>query len=89
MVWQLDTSAERCGPECSWSYTLAQPFDCSLNASFAVRNAQCIEPHLDDTERAQHHRSIDMAHVRDAESLALHFSKPRPEYNTAFSVAVI
>ena len=30
-----------------------------------------------------------MAHVSDAESLAFHFSKPRPEYDAAFSVAVI
>src|SRR5262245_13084173 len=75
--------------ESSRVHSLAEPFDCSRNASPAVRDAQRIKTHLDDTEYAKHHRSIDMAHVGDAERLALHLSKPRPEYNAAFGAAVI
>src|SRR5437016_12908127 len=75
--------------ECSRVHPLTEPFDRSLDASLAVRDAQRIETYLDDTEYAEYHRSIDMAHVGDAESFALHLSEPRPEYNAAFGTAVI
>jgi len=67
--------------ESSRVHSLAEPFDRSLDASLGA--------HLDDTEYTEYHRSIDMAHVGDAESFALHLSKPRPEYNAAFGTAVI
>jgi hypothetical protein len=75
--------------EFSWVHSLAEPFDRSLNASPAVRDAQRIEAHLDDTEYAKHHGSIDMAHVGNAESLTPHLSEARPENNAAFGTAVI
>jgi hypothetical protein len=74
---------------CLGVHSLAEPFDRSLNTSLAVRDPKHVETHLDDTEYAEYHGSIDMAHVGDAESLSLHLSKPRPEHDAALGSAVI
>jgi hypothetical protein len=71
------------------AHSLAEPLDGSLNASSAMRDAQRLETHLDDTEYAEHHGSIDVTHMGDAESLALHLSEPRAQHNATFGTAVI
>src|SRR6266851_796648 len=70
-------------------HALSQPVDCGLNAARTVRNAERLEAHLDDAECSQHHGSVDVPHMGNAESLARHFPNPRPENDAALGIAVI
>ena len=45
--------------------------DRRLGTALAMRNAECRERHLDHAQRAHQHRRVDMAHMGDAERLAL------------------
>lgn len=47
-----------------------EPFDRRARAALAMRDGECLERHLHDAERAEHHRRVDVAHVRDAEAAA-------------------
>src|SRR5690606_16936600 len=47
-----------------------EPIDRRLHATAAVRNTEGVETRLDHAECAEHHGSIDVAHVGDAEGLA-------------------
>src|SRR5512146_3505609 len=47
-----------------------EPVHGGLDAAVAVRDAERLERHLDDAQRAEDHRRVDMAHMRDAERLA-------------------
>ena len=53
-----------------------------------MRDLQRIQRHLDDGERAQDHRRVDMAHMGDAEGLAVQFANPDAEHDTAFFLAI-
>jgi hypothetical protein len=44
-----------------------------------VRDAQRVERYLDRSEHAEHHRCVDVAHVRDPERAALQITKPAAE----------
>jgi hypothetical protein len=62
---------------------LTEVLNCVLHTSFVVGNTQGTERHLNDAERAEHHRSINVAHVSDTEGLALHFTKTRAQNDAA------
>ena len=42
-----------------------------------MRDIERIEADLDDAERSQHHRGVDVAHMGDPERLALQLADPR------------
>ncbi len=65
---------------------LAEVFDCCLNAARAVGNTQCCETQFDNGQCAKHHWCIDVAHVSDAERLALDFAKARTEHDATIAV---
>lgn len=54
-----------------------------------MRNAESPQRHLDDAERTEDHRRIDMTHVRDAEGFAVQPPEPPSKGDTAFEIAVI
>src|SRR3954468_5247906 len=70
------------------SDVLAEIFDRGSGSALAVRNLKRVEANLDDTERAQDHRRIDMAHMGDAERLAGEVADTGAEHHAAFFLAV-
>ena len=54
-----------------------------------ARNAQRLEPHLDRTERAEHHRCVDVAHVGGPERAALQLTNPAAEDDAALLATVV
>src|SRR5215813_4488045 len=70
-------------------HVIAQPVDRGLNAALPVRDTERAEPGLDDPQRAEHHRRIDMAHMGDAKRLAVHRPEPAAKDHAAFAVAIL
>src|SRR6266550_8510341 len=64
-------------------------FHGGLEAAASVRDAQRAEGHLDRTEHAEHHRCIDVAHVRDPERAALQITNPAAEYDAALLTTIV
>src|SRR5688500_5775706 len=80
-------------PEASAALTLrlhliAQPVDGGLRAALAVRDAERAQRHFDHAERAEDHRRIDVAHVRDTEGLAGEIADAVPQRHAAVLVTV-
>src|SRR5215470_10728266 len=65
---------------------VSQPVDGRLHPFAAMRDAERLEPHLDDPQSAQYHGSVHVSHMGDAERLAGHFPEPGPEHDAAFCV---
>jgi hypothetical protein len=63
---------------------MPQPIDRRLDAALAVRDAERLERHLDDAEDAEERRRVDVAHMGDAERLAMQRSDADPENDAAF-----
>src|SRR4051812_22252699 len=68
--------------------TFTEPFDGGLGSAFAMGDIEGIQPHLDDAKRTQDHRRVDMAHMGDAEGLALQIADANAEHHAAFFLAV-
>ena len=64
-------------------------FHGGLDAAAPVRDAQRLERHLDRPEHAEHHRRVDVAHVRDPERAALQLTNPAAEDDAALLAAVV
>src|SRR4051794_20247749 len=58
------------------------------HATFAVRNAKRLKAHFDDTQRAQDHWRVYVAHMGDTESFALQITDANPENDAAFLSAI-
>src|ERR1700732_4371357 len=72
----------------SSTHTFPQPFDCGLDAAFAVRNVERVEADFDDAEGAQNHRCVDVTHMGDPERLAGQFADADAEHHAAFLLAI-
>src|SRR6516164_4281208 len=70
-------------------HVIAQPVDRGLNAALAVRDTERAEPGLDDPQRAEHHRRINMAHMGNAKRFAVHRPEPAAKDHSAFAVAIL
>jgi hypothetical protein len=60
----------------SRAHAFAEPVDRGFGAAFAVGNIERVEADFDDAEGTEDHRRIDVAHVGDAEGLALQLADP-------------
>src|SRR5262249_32634187 len=70
------------------TYTFAEKTDRGTRAAVAMRDFERIEAYLDRAERAQNHRCIDVAHMGDAEGLALQVADADAEHHAAFFLAI-
>ena len=75
--------------ETSRPYTFSQPFDRGFSPALAVRDFERVEADLDDAQRAQNHRRVDVSHMGDPEGLALQFTDPDAKHHAAFLLAII
>src|SRR6185312_13934336 len=75
-------ATEPSGPD-----TLAEPFDRGPGASRAVRDAERLQPDLDNAQRAQDHRRIDMTHMGDPKRLTDEFADAGSEHEPALLLA--
>src|SRR6266550_3587184 len=64
-------------------------FHGGLEAAASVRDAQRAERHLDRTKHAEHHRCVDVAHVRDPERAALQITNPAAEDDAALLATIV
>src|SRR5579859_7068034 len=71
------------------AHILAEIGDRRLQAALAMRHLERVEADLDDAERAQNHRRVDMAHMGDAECLALQIADAHAEHDAAFLLAIV
>src|SRR6202035_1554238 len=69
-------------------HTFAEPVNRGFGAAAAVRDFERIERHFDHAKHAQDHRRVDMAHMGDAERLALKLADPDAEHHAAFFLGV-
>src|ERR1700743_3362982 len=98
MPWRLKERGRR-GADGAWSGCLllesldlgcagrvarpAEPLTRGIDAAPAVRDLQRGERNLDDAERAEDHRRVDMAHMGYAERLAGEIADPGPHHQAA------
>ncbi len=68
--------ASCCGMRRSGRHGLRQELHRRLRAAPAVRHVQRRERHLHNAERAEDHRRVDVAHVRDPKRLAFVRAEP-------------
>src|ERR1700723_4421688 len=78
----------RTAPKVSRRNVGAEIADRGLDAAFAMGNAERLKRDLDDAQRAQHHRRVDVAHMGDPERLAGQLADSDAEHHAAFLLAV-
>src|ERR1700716_3794400 len=68
----------------SRTHILAEILDRGSDAALAMRDIQRGEAGLDDGERAEDHRCVDVSHMGDPERLVGEVADAEPEHDAAF-----
>ncbi len=73
----------------SGRHRLAEIVDSRLGAALAVGDAERNQADLDHRQGAEDHGRVDMAHMGDADRLALQIGDPAADHHAAFLVAIL
>src|SRR5665647_3592753 len=88
--WRKESAASWVSPfEKSRRHRFRQILDRRGGAALGMRQLQRLKADLDRAQGAEHHRRVDVAHMRDAETPAFRLAQSAAEHDTAFLAQVI